>query len=1023
MSGLVECLKKMGLDKHEAAILRGMASEHREDGKGARQAAEAALRDYVRTALTDRRSIAEQVIKATGGDLPPAPDVGSVLTPPPKNERARSLLDEIKKMGGINAADVLDVFGERAHMVNRNYPGLVTKSGEGLDEMARVLAERGWLPERALDEPDGGVRMLTDMLDAELKGTSKAVAAGDEDTVMRKEAERRAKEDDERVSSDLAKAAAKEDEDAGTGIDDAAVAKARSIDEAAVENLPDSLEPAAYMDEIRKIIDGGGKSSSFDGTLFGGLPLNAMAKAVADAWGWASRNAGPWMKMVVQASKDIAAKSGAAVKSFYMALSEGAATELRSKLEAFNSPTAQAVIDHFHTKAGSDKVTGETYESAVNTRVMEFAGRLSKILGDLAGDQATMRQVANAIRTGRGLGNVGAMGKDVAKLLKDIHTYMTEAGVDIGEIRSGYYPREFVIDKVLSDPKGFENAVTQAYMDNGMGRSEARAAATALSTAVQFGGLDALFVPDRGNVRTPFTKERVFGPSVDQPSHPLNAFLQADPAINITSYITRAVRRAEIARRFGDQFSKWDDMARKIVDEGAGSELENIKNFIGLAAGLKRPGIDSGSIVKAAYVRTWASLMFLEKATLSSLSEFMVPVIRTGNAMDAARSLRNVVTDLFARKASMSAQERRALAEDFMIVGDQLHDQINAARFSGGDPITMGASKVLDKYFRRTGLTQLTESQRVAATDIGRVFLRRQAKGVLEGSKLAKRQLAELGIPHSEMDEFAKAVLARNDGMVTAPDVQAMPKQVRDRYRVAVRRFVSQSIQNPDPTHRPRWMSHPWGAVVGQLQSFNYAFYENVVKRQARLTKEAVVGSDYSPMERAQMMSAFVTLPMLYAVGFAIGEGRDALFGDPERRKEETPAKKATKALSRAIPIAPLDPWLNYLTSAKYQRSAVDFAAGPFFGTFGRGIDAARSAAFNNSDKTNSAERNAAKAVYDLLIEPTINLALTKMPGGVAGQAAAAAITQAAGSGRTRDAFVESVAGPKKDKTRDAARL
>jgi hypothetical protein len=73
-------------------------------------------------------------------------------------------------------------------------------------------------------------------------------------------------------------------------------------------------------------------------------------------------------------------------------------------------------------------------------------------------------------------------------------------------------------------------------------------------------------------------------------------------------------------------------------------------------------------------------------------------------------------------------------------------------------------------------------------------------------------------------------------------------------------------------------------------------------------------------------------------------------------------------------------------------------------------MDAGRQVALNNTPKTNTAERQAAKAFYDILIEPTINLMLTASPVTMA----AALATQAAGSGHVRERFVTAVAGPAK---------
>jgi hypothetical protein len=78
-------------------------------------------------------------------------------------------------------------------------------------------------------------------------------------------------------------------------------------------------------------------------------------------------------------------------------------------------------------------------------------------------------------------------------------------------------------------------------------------------------------------------------------------------------------------------------------------------------------------------------------------------------------------------------------------------------------------------------------------------------------------------------------------------------------------------------------------------------------------------------------------------------------------------------------------------------------------------LDAARDAFLKNSENTNTQERRALKAVWDILIEPTVNAMLFASPVSLA----SAAITQAAGSGDVRDKLlVDPLAGEAKPRRR-----
>lgn len=755
------------------------------------------------------------------------------------------------------------------------------------------------------------------------------------------------------------------------------------------------------------------------GTLYANPFHKALGWFLGDSRAWADS-----LNELRRSIADLKKSAGVTVRSnpvvaFARAFFESSSADMRAAIRLNPSKTAEWVIDQFHDRAGGGKATGETFGHALAAKVSRAMVDLHRALGDLVHDEAGMEQVARMLRSGtaRAGTRLGNAAIALRKMLDDELKYLREAGVDVGEVRQGYFPREYVVDKIIRNGQGFIDAATRAYQETGLNRPDAAAAAKELHDTLVYGEYGNIFKSQGGGGHAPFLKGRVFGKQVDNPSHPLYAFLNHDVAEVLSQYFQRSAKRAEIARRFGDNFSHWRDykdaqgrkqegLLTKIEKEGGQGALPKLQEYIALAAGIRSYGLGAGSIRAASIMRTWGALSFLEKATLSSLTEFIVPAMRSGNVLDAGRSLSRTLNDLFVK--TKSAQERRAFAEDLGLIAGHIDSALSAARFAGGEPVGKLESRVLDRFFKRTGLTQWTDATRVAATDIGRVFVRRLA--IDTAGKLNARHLADLGIPADKMDAFKAFVKSRNGGMPTAADLKG---EMGDLYRVAIRKFVSQSIMNPSAVTKPSWMSHPIGAVVGQLQSFNYAFYENVIKRNVRLARESATGSGYTAIERARMVAPMMISPLLIAAAYAIGEGRDELLGDPNRRREETEREKWIKAASRGMPIAPLDPIINFITSAKYQRGAAQSFAGPVAGVAAIGIDAARDYFFNNAEKTNTQERAALRATWDIFIEPAVNLALFAAPV----SPFSAAVTQAAGSGNVREElFITPLAGPKHQK-------
>jgi len=112
------------------------------------------------------------------------------------------------------------------------------------------------------------------------------------------------------------------------------------------------------------------------------------------------------------------------------------------------------------------------------------------------------------------------------------------------------------------------------------------------------------------------------------------------------------------------------------------------------------------------------------------------------------------------------------------------------------------------------------------------------------------------------------------------------------------------------------------------------------------------------------------------------------------------------QALSRSVTGA-WDPIVNSITAAKYHRSVSEQFVGPVLSGPVHALDALIGLSPNvNSDKTNTAERNAARAVYQSIIAPGAAAVGSLLPGPLG-----AAATQAAGVGAVRDAFVDTVGG------------
>ena len=690
---------------------------------------------------------------------------------------------------------------------------------------------------------------------------------------------------------------------------------------------------------------------------------------------------------------------------------------VRAVAKKYGSKTTEDLANMFYPKQGADGSAGagRSFDEAVELRRNSRQNEIGRILEPVAPEQMDQlgRLVRNPgqIRKGTPLGDAAA---GIIKMLREELAYLREAGVQVGEVRNGYLPRVIDADMVSGNLNEFRKDAEKFFMSAmRMPLDEAREAALDWADRVAGYKTDVAgdFATLPGAHSPNFTKGRSLPEGVDIKG-PLAKYYVSDPRELLGTYVAQGAKRAEWVRRMGPKMEKWAEMKRAMIDEGLTPEaLNEVMDSISSIAGMKAQGSGAGALNSAlGWARVWNTIGLLEKATLSSLQEIAMPAIRSGGLTAVFKGLSNTVRDLtLSLHKSGKGQELRDFAEDFgMIINNTFHS-MSAVRFAGGTPGTKLQQKVLDSYFRRIGLEQLTRATRVAAIDQASVFVRRMALSASRGDKIGREFLSELGVKPEQMNEFVKWVAGNTQGrsLVPASTVRESGK-VGETYVTAVSRFMDQSIMRPSTATRPTWANHPLGSMIFQLQAFLYAFQKNVINRNLKMLKRAAIDKDLRATERRQLAAPAVAMTMLVPLALGIGSARDAIFGDKKRLETETTQDKILKGLSRSGLFGALDPYINMVTGVKYNRSVLQSFAGPLIGRFGDTADTVLRLGVRNSENTNTAERAFYRSVYDMVLEPSLNLALTAVPVGPA----AATATQAAGAGWTREQFVTWLAGP-----------
>lgn len=681
------------------------------------------------------------------------------------------------------------------------------------------------------------------------------------------------------------------------------------------------------------------------------------------------------------------------------------------KERGFFTPTAEKIVNMFNAEAGKANEVGETYYSGIERRVGETFNELSNAISKYEDNPEAMARIVGLLRGNPRALRPGTPLHDAAikvrEILDENLRYLREAGVEIGEVKNGYFPREMDTDVVIGKEGAFVLAATQAYKETGMDTASAKASAKALFDELVYGHLAGN--RSGGGSSAPFIKGRVFTKAVDNTDHPLNQFLVKDHVGSLTQYLSRSARRAELARRFGDNFKNIEEMEQSLIDEGSGEIIPELRAHIESMTGTAN---QSGKELKIYQnIRMWSALMYLERATISSLGEIIMPAVRTGNVADLGVAIAETVKGFKKKNKSLA----REMAEDLGLITGHIGESLMASRYAGEDMTGQNTSLILDRYFRRTGLEQFTEATRIASMKIGNTFIRRLTKRVGKNGKsaaLSSDFLAELGVPKDKAAEFS-AWMNKSDGFPSDLD-----SDMGKIYKTAVWRFVDQTIMRPNKSMKPKWANSNLGQVVYHLQAFTLTFYQNVMKRSGRLAKRAVSEKDLSMQDRAKLLAPAMMLPVLYAFQAAISEIRDELTMEDERRDKETGLSKSIKWMSRSGMFGAADPLVNMAVSnARYNRSAADSMLGPGLGATSKTIDTGLAVLLGNSPNTNTQERKFVRNFYDVLLEPSLNYMISKKLGPAAGpisKLTGAAITQLAGSGKVKEMVLSATAGPYK---------
>lgn len=618
-----------------------------------------------------------------------------------------------------------------------------------------------------------------------------------------------------------------------------------------------------------------------------------------------------WVRANPQFVPTAAEKAGKAMGEMAEKLVSSASTRMR----ATGLPAAIKLADLFHQDVGREgQGLGFLQERAMQTGV--WTAKINDILKG-----TTAQQRAVALRNLQSMRHPkSTLERNIRALLEEMHAYLQEAGVkrqigtdeygkpvwgDMGKV-TNYFPRYWDSAAIRANPEKFAEA-----LEPFMGEIAARTAADKIALS---DGMTDLADNDQQIGFTPGAESvnrRVFDFINVSNAHQFVDFQIQDLTAVLTSYVNKAVHRAEYSRRFGNGGEKLQDILKELFEQGATQEdLETI---------MKGTAAMTGVLGANEINRTWAgiqgNIIAIENLALLPLSLFASLIdplgiaIRTGSFKDAwegfKRGMEQLRKDLTSKVtgAKQEETELELLVRDLGVLDENSMMNAYGDAYSG-NYMSRGLKKLNETFFRWNGMEGWNKAMRVQATIAGSQFILKHLRTVNDekadpkAKAESKRYLDEMGLKAEDLKKVETKAVSLTHRMLHAGDPaveviwatnnrEELLKSKEDdttyRLRRALFKFVDSAVLRPNAAHRPIWGSDPRFALIFHLKQFTHSFQEVIMKRvwhewKNGNTKPAQVALTYIPF----MAAADAAKAMLLGKGFDMSLGQ--FFGKEVER-------------------------------------------------------------------------------------------------------------------------------------------
>jgi hypothetical protein len=517
-------------------------------------------------------------------------------------------------------------------------------------------------------------------------------------------------------------------------------------------------------------------------------------------------NPGAFRRAVMDPGRNKALEAARSLTKPFAELGEAVVAAGSARLRESRIPSLVELADT--VKAPLTEETADPgYLPAARLERTRVLNALGAKLADL--DKETVAEALEILQTGNTQGTTPEARlavREVRKVLADQLAYLRAAGVDVGNLGPDYFPRVYDATYISKHQTEF-----QAVLDKHGVQGDT------MHKIIANGGSELGVEVDRPGLQA--KKRR----SLDMiPDAELAPFMQKDLYQILNTYVTQSTRRAEWARRFGDDSTRLHELLAKAKKEGAtDAQIDAAEKYVKGVNGTLGDDINPTARRLMGDMIVYQNIRLLPLAIFSSVVDPMGVLVRGGEVKDAwntfKRGIREIPKGL---RGDTSLDESARIADALGVIDNAalVHDL--GALYSQG-MVGDTARKINDTFFRFNLMEQFNRSMRVGATEAALKFMERHSTGTANAH--SARWMRELGLMRGDVKVVnGRVALTQADGLTTAQEA---------RIRTAVNRWVDGAVLRPDAADKPIWMNDPHWALVAHLKQFVYAFHHTILKR------------------------------------------------------------------------------------------------------------------------------------------------------------------------------------------------